>query len=120
MTSIVTSDPIQGLVDYILDIKPYHSKIAEVSMDLVLSDDVAVTILDANELIGEFVQDWRALFACDEGFGIAPFGEEDQSISYIPDLGTKGVMTPVDDGGAYPILFIDPFNTLFFVEGDQT
>jgi len=120
MTKIIDRDPIQGLIDYILDIKPYHSKIAEVSTDFVINDDVNVTILDSNAFDGEITQNRDALYACDEGFGVAPYGEEDQSISYIPDLGTKGIITPVDDGLAYPILFIDPFTTSFFVEEDKT
>jgi hypothetical protein len=42
---IKTLDPIQGLVDYVLDIKPYHTKIAEVLIEYVYNDNV-VTLID--------------------------------------------------------------------------
>jgi hypothetical protein len=41
-----TIDPIQGLVDYVSDIKPYHSKIFEVLVEYVYTDMVNVTVVD--------------------------------------------------------------------------
>lgn len=40
------ADPVQGLVDYILEIKPFHTKIIEVLVEYVHSDDVSVSIED--------------------------------------------------------------------------
>lgn len=37
-------DPIQGLIDYVLDVKPYHTKILEVLIEQLASDDVNVSI----------------------------------------------------------------------------
>jgi len=42
---IKTLDPIQGLYDYVQDIKPYHTKIVEVLIEYVYDDDV-VTVID--------------------------------------------------------------------------
>lgn len=41
-----SKDPVQGLIDFALDVKPYHSKILDVSVEYVYSDDVNVTIGD--------------------------------------------------------------------------
>jgi len=43
-------DPIQGLVDYVNDIKPYHSKVFEVLVQYVYQDYVNVTIKDSFNL----------------------------------------------------------------------
>jgi hypothetical protein len=40
-------DPIQGLVDYVLDIKPYHSKIFETLVEYVYTDYINVSIKDS-------------------------------------------------------------------------
>lgn len=42
-------DPIQGLVDYVLDVKPYHTKIIEVMIEYVYNDDVTGVVSDAIE-----------------------------------------------------------------------
>lgn len=40
-------DPVQGLIDYVNDIKPYHSKIIESLIEYVSIESVAVTMLEA-------------------------------------------------------------------------
>ena len=42
-------DPIQGLIDYVEDIKPYHTKIIEVMIEYVYDDKTAGTVRDAVE-----------------------------------------------------------------------
>jgi len=39
-------DPVQGLVDYVSDIKPFHSKIIEILVEYIHEDSVKVTIND--------------------------------------------------------------------------
>lgn len=39
-------DPIQGLVDYVLDVKPYHTKIVEVMIEYVYDDNVNGIVSD--------------------------------------------------------------------------
>jgi len=39
-------DPIQGLVDYVLDVKPYHTKIVEVMIEYVYNDNVTGIVSD--------------------------------------------------------------------------
>ena len=39
-------DPVQGLVDYVLEVKPYHTKIVEVLVEYVYTDCIDVTITE--------------------------------------------------------------------------
>jgi hypothetical protein len=43
-TTTKTFDPIQGLVDFTLDVKPYHTKIIEVLVEFVHIDEISVNI----------------------------------------------------------------------------
>lgn len=47
---LVTIDPIQGLVDYVNVIKPYHTKVFETLVEYVYTDYVNVSIVDVNNL----------------------------------------------------------------------
>ena len=38
MTNGTTLDPVQGLVDYVLEIKPYHTKVVEVLVEYIQTD----------------------------------------------------------------------------------
>jgi hypothetical protein len=114
MTNFVQLDPIEGLLQYILDIKPYHSKIAEVLVDYSVNDDVAVTILDSWQMDAIFVEDYNDQFACDEGYGVLPFGDQDMSIGYMPDLTINGYLTHSGISLQLPIVYIDPFVFSFY------
>jgi len=47
MTSNIKKlDPVQGLVDYILDIKPYHTKVIEILTEYVYDEIVDVTVTE--------------------------------------------------------------------------
>jgi hypothetical protein len=45
---LVTLNPIQGLVDYVNVIKPYHSKIFEVDFEIMWTENVMTTVVDTN------------------------------------------------------------------------
>jgi hypothetical protein len=46
---LVSIDPIQGLIDYVADIKPYHTKVFETLVEYVYTDFVNVSIVDLAE-----------------------------------------------------------------------
>jgi hypothetical protein len=46
MASRITLDPVQGLVDYVLEIKPYHTKIVEVLVEYIQIEPIDVTITE--------------------------------------------------------------------------
>lgn len=43
---LISIDPIQGLVDYVHEIKPYHTKVFEVLFEYVYQDNVNTTVKD--------------------------------------------------------------------------
>ena len=82
---MANNDPIQGLIDYVNEIKPFHSKILEVAVAYAQNDDVDITFTE------EFGVDvsifWPALADdddvpirnCPEGWGV----EYDRATQYI-------------------------------------
>lgn len=44
-------DPLKGLVDYVNDIKPYHTKILEVLIEYVYQDRVRAIVVDSHTLV---------------------------------------------------------------------
>jgi hypothetical protein len=70
VTNITTQDPVQGLVDYVLDIKPYHTKIVEVLIEYIHTDPINVSVLENFQLaIGLHTLDITPVYTC--GFGVA-------------------------------------------------
>lgn len=54
---VTGKDPVQGLVDYVLEVKPYHTKILEVLVEYVHGDTMDVTMTDAMSMcinIGQY------------------------------------------------------------------
>lgn len=51
---LLTIDPIQGLVDYVTDIKPFHTKIFQVLFEYVYTDMVNATV---NDTLNLFIND---------------------------------------------------------------
>lgn len=45
-TSIKVNDPVQGLISYVLDVKPYHTKIAEIIVEYIYNDNLNVTMTE--------------------------------------------------------------------------
>jgi hypothetical protein len=50
-------DPVQGLVDYIIDIKPFHTKIMDVLVEYVYTDHIEVAFDDRIEFNVELIFD---------------------------------------------------------------
>ena len=46
MATLNTRDPVQGLIDYVKDVKPFHTKILEVWVEYIYGDAVNGTIVD--------------------------------------------------------------------------
>lgn len=98
MASNVRSlDPIQGFVDYVLDIKPYHSKILEVLIEYVHTDVITVTVDEKLEWEIDIDQPgFLEAHGCDLAYGSVPYG----------------------GGAGNPILTIDDVNDSFIIPGD--
>lgn len=62
-------NPTEGFVEYIKDIKPFHTKILDVNIDQVFFDDIKVTIKDTSKLsISTNLADIEVLRSC--GWGV--------------------------------------------------
>ena len=48
-------DPVTGLLDYVQNVKPYHTKVVEVLVEYVFNVNVDVTILDNFHLHVELI-----------------------------------------------------------------
>ena len=93
MTSIVTQrDPVQGLVDYVQDIKPYHTKIMEIWVEYIHQDKINAKIVD--ELDMEIHIDIDRRYPCKYGWDTSPWG----NFWHIKDVSeiTTGEITYVD------------------------
>ncbi len=71
-----TQDPIQGLIDYVEEIKPYHTKILEVAVTYAQSEDLDITIseeffLDVSLFYPALADDDNVpIRICPEGWGV--------------------------------------------------
>lgn len=76
MANVTTLDPVEGLVQYVLDIKPYHTKIIEVLVEYVQEEIVDVRIVEDPQievLINKPSVD-PIPFGCSDGYATLPFG----------------------------------------------
>ena len=72
-TTITTRDPVQGLVDYVLDVKPFHTKILEVWVEYIYNDLIHATIKD--ELDWEIYIDFDRMTSCKYGWDTSPWDQ---------------------------------------------
>ena len=72
-TTITTRDPVQGLVDYVLDVKPFHTKILEVWVEYIYNDPIHATIKD--ELDWEIHIDFDRMNGCPYGWDTSPWDQ---------------------------------------------
>lgn len=73
---IIELDPVQGLIDYVQDVKPFHSKVVEVLIEYVYEESIEVTITDELSMdIGlAYNTSQPPQFACLDGYGLVPYG----------------------------------------------
>lgn len=74
MATLNTRDPVQGLIDYVKDVKPYHTKILEVWVEYIYNDAVDGTVDDAMRMVIDIAFDRRDKF-CRYGFDTQPWNE---------------------------------------------
>lgn len=70
-TAITTRDPVQGLVDYVLDVKPFHTKILEVWVEYIYNDPLHAMISD--RLDWEIYFDFEQQPGCRYGWDTTPW-----------------------------------------------
>lgn len=75
-TGVKVLDPVDGLVGYVEDVKPYHTKIVEVLVEYVFGEPVDVTILEDPHLQIDIARPSEPFvaFSCDDGYSSRPYG----------------------------------------------
>lgn len=68
-------DPVQGLVDYTLEVKPFHSKIVEVLINYMHTDFVGVSISDSIQFGILFDMNYALDYCPSAGFGAQSYGD---------------------------------------------
>lgn len=90
MTTLNTRDPVQGLIDYALDAKPYHSKVVEVWVEYLYGDKITALVTDRLDMSVDVALD-RVLRYCPTGWDTSPWGKLLTDL-YIDDL-VPGLIT---------------------------
>lgn len=75
-TGVVVLDPVQGFIDYVNDVKPYHTKIIDVLIEYVYTERVNVSFEEATEwdIVFEYPAIPTITFSCEDGYSLRPFG----------------------------------------------
>lgn len=111
--SLKLLDPVQGLVDFVLDIKPYHTKIVEVLIEYVYNEFVDVTILDdlhtKIDLFYPKLPNTLLPLACDGGYSTRVFGDPSRHPILSPN--------PTIPFESYPA--INPGDNTFIIPGNK-
>lgn len=108
---LVSIDPIQGLIGYVQDVKPYHTKVFETLVEYVYTDYINVSIVDRNVLTINFV----------EADALNPTINEDSDLSVptnITEMFDFFITAPVPT--SEPILSSDLPNGILYFTGDLT
>lgn len=74
MATLNTRDPVQGLIDYVQDVKPYHTKILEVWVEYIYGDEIHAAIKDEMKMQIDILFD-RARKYCDYGWDMTVWGK---------------------------------------------
>jgi hypothetical protein len=95
-------DPVQGLIDYTNDIKPYHTKVIEALIEYVGVETIGVTIFEEfNFEIGlayEFDGNYVCLLG---GYGTPSFGDPADILILSPDVSKTVVDYPAIGSGFF-------------------
>jgi len=98
-------DPVQGLIDYTNDVKPYHSKVIEALIEYVATDFIEVVVLDTLAIDFELIYKFdENLFCGVGGFGTPSFGDPLDIIVSSPDISQTLQEYPALSSGFFIVL----------------
>jgi hypothetical protein len=121
-------DPVTGLVDFIKDIKPYHTKILDVLVEYVNQDAINVTMSENIEFVIDFLVDNHSVINNETGWDTYPYGlltdgtdpyviEGDDASGYETYDPANGVVT---NWGTLPTTISEAGDTTVFVTFGET
>ena len=104
-TTFKILDPVQGLIDYTNDIKPYHSKVIEALIEYVGTESIEVTMLEdfgfEIGLLYEFDGNFICLLG---GYGTPSFGDPEHILVLSPDVSQSILEFPAIGPGFFIVL----------------
>lgn len=107
-------DPVQGLIDYISDIKPYHTKIMDVLIEYVYSDSLKVSITDSIKFDIGLDFDVPPIYGCPDGFDTYGFG------TLTDPLNPNPFIDPMDPESPYQQFSIGENGSIIITSGFGT
>ena len=98
-------DPVQGLIDYTNDIKPYHSKVIEALIEYVGTESIEVTVLEEFEFEIGLLYEFNGNFVClIGGYGTPSFGDPENILVLSPDVSKTVIEYPAIGPGFFIVL----------------
>ena len=104
-SNIKILDPVQGLIDYVNDIKPYHSKVIEALIEYVGTDKVEVTVLEHFDFTIGLLYEFEGELVCIiGGYGTPSFGDPENIMVLSPDVSRTILEYPAIGAGFFIVL----------------
>ena len=98
-------DPVQGLIDYTNDIKPYHSKVIEALIEYVGTESIEVTVLEEFEFEIGLLYEFNGNYVClIGGYGTPSFGDPENILVLSPDVSKTVIEYPAIGPGFFIVL----------------
>jgi len=80
-------DPVQGLIDYTNDIKPYHTKVIEAVIEYIGREAIAVSVFEYFDFTIEALYEFDGNYIClIGGYGTPYFGDPVNILVSSPDV----------------------------------
>ena len=98
-------DPVQGLIDYTNDIKPYRSKIIEALIEYVGTESIEVSVFEDFDLTLDMLYEFDGNFICLlGGYGTPSFGDPAHILVLSPDASKTILEYPAIGPGFFIVL----------------
>ena len=98
-------DPVQGLIDYTNDIKPYHSKVIEALIEYVGTESIEVTVLEEFDFEIGLLYEFNGNYVClIGGYGTPSFGDPENILVLSPDVSQTIIEYPALGPGFFIVL----------------
>jgi hypothetical protein len=104
-TALNKIDPTQGLIQYVQSVKPYHTKLLDVQVEFVYTDNAVGTALDSHTMDITQVSPEQEVVYADCGYGL--IWDTDDSFANVPFVILAAEARTVEGGGDQNYFIID-------------
>jgi len=104
-STIKILDPVQGLIDYTNDIKPYHTKVIEAVIEYVGQETIDVSVFEDFDFTLEVLYEFDGTYIClAGGYGTPYFGDPVNIMVSSPDVSKTALDYPAIGTGFFIVL----------------